>query len=104
LDDDSKIIPTSLVASVENELLATICTTKLEIAANELEDQVLQQCLKGFVASSSREHGWTMEKYFEEIEYDLSIKNPTSRVSSICTRRWRVLWEKAMARADYQKA
>jgi hypothetical protein len=29
LDDDSKIIPTSLVASVDNELLATICTTEL---------------------------------------------------------------------------
>jgi len=40
LDDDSKIIPTSLVASVDNDLLATICTTDLEIVANELEDQV----------------------------------------------------------------
>jgi hypothetical protein len=36
--------------------------------------------LERFLASSSRELGWTMEKYFEEIEYDLSIKNPTSRV------------------------
>jgi hypothetical protein len=27
-----------------------------------------------FRASSSRELGWTMDKYFEEIEYDLSIK------------------------------
>jgi hypothetical protein len=36
--------------------------------------------LEGFLGSSSRELGWTMEKYFEEIEYDLSIKNPTSRV------------------------
>jgi hypothetical protein len=80
LDDDSKIIPTSLVASVDNDLLATICTTELEIAANELEDQVLQQYLEEFLASSSQEFGWRMEKYFEEIEYDLSIKNPTSRV------------------------
>jgi len=80
LVDDSKIIPTSLVASVNNDLLATICTTELEIAADELEDQVLQQYLEGFLASSSRELGWTMEKYFEEIEYDLSIKSPPSRV------------------------
>ena len=80
LDDDSKIIPTSLVASVDNDLLATICTTDLEIAADELEDQVLQQYLEGFLASSLRELGWTMEKCFEEIEYDLWIKNPTSRV------------------------
>jgi hypothetical protein len=80
LDEDSKIIPISLVASVDNNLLATICTTELEIAADELEDQVLQQYLEGFFASSSRELGWTMEKYFEEIEYDLSIKNPTSCV------------------------
>jgi hypothetical protein len=80
LDDDSKIIRTSLVASVDNDLLAIICTTELEIAADELEDQVVQQYLEGFLASSSRELGWTMEKYFEEIEYDLSIKNPTSRV------------------------
>jgi hypothetical protein len=80
LDDDSKIIPTSIVASVDNDLLATFCTTELEIAADELEDQVLQQYLEGFLTSSSRELGWTMEKYFEEIEYDLSIKNPTSRV------------------------
>jgi hypothetical protein len=80
LDDDSKIIPTSLVASVDNDILATICTTELEIAADELEDQVLQQCLEGFLASSSKELGWTMEKYFEEIEYDLSFNNPTSRV------------------------
>jgi len=64
LDDDSKIIPTSLAASVDN---ATICTTELEIAADEL-DQVLQQHLEGFLASSSRELGWTMKKYFEEIE------------------------------------
>jgi len=42
LDDDSKIIPTSLVASVDNDPLATICTTELEIAPDELEDQVLQ--------------------------------------------------------------
>jgi hypothetical protein len=69
LDDDSKIIPTSLVASTY--LLATICTTELDIAADELEDQVLQQYLEGFLASSSRELGWTMEKYFEEIEYCL---------------------------------
>jgi hypothetical protein len=81
LNDDSKIIPTSLVASADNDLLVSICTTELEIAADELEDQVLQQYLEGFLASSSRELGWTMEKYFEEIEYDLSIKNPTSRVS-----------------------
>ena len=27
LDDDSKIIPTSLVASVDNDPVATICTT-----------------------------------------------------------------------------
>jgi len=80
LDDDSKIVPTSLVASVDNDFLATISTTELEIAADELEDQVLQQYVEGFLASSSRELGWTMEKYFEEIEYDLSIKNPTSRV------------------------
>jgi hypothetical protein len=73
LDDDSKIIPTSLVASVDNDLLATICATELKIATDELEDQVL-------LASSSRELGWTMEKYFEKIEYDLSIKNPTSRI------------------------
>jgi hypothetical protein len=38
LDDDSKIIPTSLVASVDNDLLATICTTELMIAADELKD------------------------------------------------------------------
>jgi len=95
LDDDSKIIPTSLVASVDNDLLASICTTELEIAADELYDQVLQQYSEGFLASSSRELGWTMEKYFEEIKYDLSIKNPNSRVldlwkqwlTSICTRR-----------------
>jgi len=80
LNDDSKIIPTSLVTSVKNDLLATICTTELEIAADELEDQVLQQHLEGCLASSSRELGWAMEKCFEEIEYDLSIKNPTSRV------------------------
>ena len=43
LDDDSKMVPTSLVASVDNDLLATIRTTGLEIAADELEDQVLQQ-------------------------------------------------------------
>jgi hypothetical protein len=77
LDDDSKIIPTFFVASIDNDLLATICTTELEIAADELEDQVLQQYLE---ASSRRELSWTMEKYFDEIEYDLSIKNPTSRV------------------------
>jgi hypothetical protein len=57
LDDESKTIPTSLVASVENDVLATICTTELEIAADELEDQVLQQYLEGFLASSSRELG-----------------------------------------------
>ena len=68
LDDDSKVIPTSLVSSVDNDLLATICTTELDIAADELEDQVLQQYLEGFLASSSRELGWTMKKYFEEIE------------------------------------
>ena len=60
--------------------MATICTTELEIAADVLEDQVRQQYLEGFLASSSRELGWTMEKYFEEIEYDLSIKSPTSCV------------------------
>ena len=49
LDDDSKIVPTSLVASVDNDLLATIRTTGLEIAADELEDQVLQQYLGGFL-------------------------------------------------------
>jgi len=80
LDDDSKIIPTSLVASVDNDLLATICTTEVESTADELEDQVLQHYLEGFLVSSSRELGWTMEKYFEEIEYDLSIKNTISRV------------------------
>jgi len=80
LDDDSKIIPTSLVASVDKDLLATICTTELEIAADELEDQVLQQYSERFLGSSSRELGWTMERYSEEIEHDLSIKNPTSRV------------------------
>jgi len=80
LDDDSKIIPTPLVASVDNDLLATLCTTELEIAADELDIQVLQQHLKGFLASSSRDLGWTLEQYFKEIEYDLSIKNPTSRV------------------------
>jgi hypothetical protein len=37
LDDDSKINSTSLVASVDNDLLATICTTELEISADELE-------------------------------------------------------------------
>jgi hypothetical protein len=79
-DDDSKIIPTSLVASVNNDLLASICTSELQIAAHELEDQVLQLYLEGLLASSSRELGWTMEKYSEEIEYDLSIKIPTSRV------------------------
>jgi hypothetical protein len=30
LDDDSKINPTSLVASVDNDLLATICATELD--------------------------------------------------------------------------
>jgi len=81
LDDDSNIIPTSLVASVDKDLLATICTTELEIAADEVEDQVLQQYLEGFLlASSSRALGWTMEKYFEEIEYDFSIKNHISRI------------------------
>jgi hypothetical protein len=54
--------------------------TELEIAADELEDQVLQHHFEGFLASSSKELGWTMEKYFEEIEYDLSIKNLTSSV------------------------
>jgi len=54
LDNDSKIIPTSLVTSVENDLLATICTTELEIAPDELEDQVLHKYLEGFLASSSR--------------------------------------------------
>jgi len=49
LDDDSKIIPTSLVASVDNDLLATICTTELEIAANELEDQVYNSIWRGFL-------------------------------------------------------
>jgi hypothetical protein len=43
LDDYSKIIPTSLVPSVDNDLLDTICMTELEIAADELEDQVRQQ-------------------------------------------------------------
>jgi hypothetical protein len=80
LDDDSKINPTTLVASVDNDLLATISATELEVAADELEDQVLQQYLEWFLASSSRELGWTMKKCFEEIEYDLSIKNPTSHV------------------------
>ena len=65
LDDDSKIIPTSLV---DNDLRATICTTELEIADDEVEGQALQQYLEGFLASSSRELGWTMKKYFEEIE------------------------------------
>jgi len=112
LDDDSKIIPTSLVASVDNDLLATICATELEIAADELEDQVLQQYLEGFLASSSRELGWTMEKYFDEIEYDLSIKNPTSRVLDLW-KQWQIRSardsggpsrQETMARADYQEA
>ena len=102
LDDDSKIIPTSLVASVDNDLLATICTTELEIADDELEEQVLQQFLEGLLASSSRELGWTMEKYFEEIEYDLSIKNPTSRVSA--RDAGGPSRQEAMTRADYQEA
>jgi len=50
------------------DLLATICTTELEISADELKDQVLQLYSEGFLATSSREVGWTMEKYFEEIE------------------------------------
>jgi len=95
LDDDSKIIPTSLVASVDNDVLATICTTELEIAADELKNQVLQQYLEGFLASSLRELGWTMEKYFEEIEYDLSIKNPTSRVLDL----WKQ-WETTATKFD----
>ena len=78
--DDSEIIPASLVASVDSDLLAAIGTTEMEIAADKREDQVLQQYLEGFFASSSRKLGWTMEKNFEEIEYDLSIKNPTSRI------------------------
>jgi hypothetical protein len=40
LDDDSKIVPTCLVTSVDNDLLATMCVTELEITADEQEDQV----------------------------------------------------------------
>ena len=56
LDDDSKIIPTSLVASVDNDLLANICTTEMEIAADELKDQVLQY--------------WNSCKFFERARLD----------------------------------
>ena len=117
LDDDSKIIPTSVVSSVDNDLVAIIWTTELEITADELEDQDLLQYLEDFLASSSKELGWTMEKYFEEIEYDLSIKNPTSRVLDLLeamdnhcyqVRSLRnaggPLRQEAMTRADYQEA
>ena len=90
LDDDSKIIPTSVVSSVDNDLVAIIWTTELEITADELEDQDLHQYLEEFLASSSKELGWTMEKYFEEIEYDLSIKNPTSRVLDLW-KQWKTI-------------
>ena len=40
----------------------------------------LQYYLEGFFASYSRELGRTMAKYFDEIEYDLDIKNPASWV------------------------
>jgi hypothetical protein len=43
-----------------------------------------------------------MEKYFEEIEYDLSIKNPTSRVSA--RDAGGPSRQEAMTRADYQEA
>jgi hypothetical protein len=63
------------------------------IAADELEDQVLQQYLEWFLASSSRELGWTMETCFEEIEYDLSIKNPTSHVLDLW-KQWKTIASK----------
>jgi hypothetical protein len=46
--------------------------------------------LEEFLASSSKELGWTMEKYFEEIEYDLSIKNPTFRVLDLW-KQWKTI-------------
>ena len=57
LDDDENIIPTSLVASVDKDFLATTCVIEQEVEADNLEDNDLQEYLEGFLASSSWELG-----------------------------------------------
>ena len=78
LDDDSKVIPASLVTSVDNDLLASICTTELEIAADELEDQVLQQYSVAFaiffeLTMLAKEQNWFCSKNCEYLWWKVSI-------------------------------
>ena len=81
-------IPTSIVASVYKDLLATIYVSQCEIATDELNDDDFQDYSEGFFESPSRELGWTMEKYFDKIEYDVSMKSCESSVLDV-GRHWK---------------
>jgi hypothetical protein len=60
-------------------MIGTISVSELEIAADGLNDEDLQDYLKRFLVHSSKELGWTMKKFFDEIECDLFINYPDFR-------------------------
>jgi hypothetical protein len=75
-DYESKIVPKHLWWFQ----YTTIFVAELDKDAKFFTDDELQACFQSVLVRSSRGLIWTSERYLDDIEYDVSIQNSTSRV------------------------
>jgi hypothetical protein len=62
----------------------------LKVSAAEVTDQQLESYLNDFLEGSSTDLGWSLDKYFEEIKYDMGIVNPRSGIMDLDRDQYQV--------------
>ena len=75
-----------LKISIDNDLLKVICKFKLNVSAADVTDEQLESYLNDFLKGSWTNLAWFLNKYFEEIKYDMTIVNPKSGIMDFMTQ------------------
>jgi hypothetical protein len=84
------IIKATLKSCIDNDLLKVTCKFELKVSAADVTDEQLESYLNDFLEGSSTDLGWSLDKYFEEIKYDMSIGQrsvPCTILRKSCDKR-----------------
>ena len=80
------IIKATLKSCMDNDLLRVICKFELKVSVSEVTEEQLESYRNDFLEGSSTDLGWSLDNYFEEIKYHMSIFNHTSRIMDLMTQ------------------
>jgi hypothetical protein len=83
------IIKVTLKSCIDNDLLGVICKFELKVSAADSYlnvDEHLDSYLNDFLKGSLSDLGWSLDKYFEGIKYDMSIVNSRFHIMDLMTQ------------------